>query len=293
MTDIILRGTLGHDQIRFFIASTTHTVERARQIHQTSPVVSAALGRLLTAAAIMGSMLKNPSDIVTLSIKGDGPAGGLLATSDSLSRVKGYPFQSLVDLPLKPNRKLDVSGALGQGTLTVIKDIGLKEPYVGQVPLVSGEIGEDLTHYFAVSEQTPSAVALGVLVDRDYTIRQAGGFLLQTLPGADEEEVTRLEQVLAGLPSVTVLMDQGNSPEEIAALLAGGSDYEISDSVPVEYHCNCDRERVEKALISLGRQELKTILAEDGRAVLHCHFCNSDYAFERPDLERVLAEAKA
>ena len=253
--------------------------------------MSAAMGRALTAVAIMGSMLKAENDLVSIQIKGDGPGGGLTVTSDSKSNVKGYPYNPMVDIPLKPNGKLDVQGALGYGTLTIIKDMGLKEPYVGQIPLVSGEIAEDLTYYFAKSEQTPSAVALGVLVDRDYTIKQSGGFIIQMMPDADEEIVDRLENKLSTMESVTSMLEKGMSCEDILEAVAGEFNPHILDRIPVEYNCNCSKKKVEKALISLGKKELAKIIEEDGKASLHCHFCNKDYEFNRDELISLLTEA--
>lgn len=288
MSDHILRGTFGDNSGRIFVANTHDTVNRAFEYHKTSPVMTAALGRTLTGAAIMGTMLKGENDLLTITIRGDGPAQGLTVTADSSARVKGYAYVPRVDLPLKPNGKLDVSGALGYGTMTVIKDLGLKEPYVGQIPLVSGEIAEDLTYYFAKSEQTPAAVALGVLVDRDYTVKQAGGFVIQMLPSAPDEIVDRLEEKMRGLESVTSMLEKGMDCAEIMDVLVGDMQPKVMDSIPVEYYCNCDRSRVEKALVSVGRSELEDILEKDGQATLHCHFCNKDYHFDRSDLTAIL-----
>lgn len=289
--DHILRASAGNGAMRIFVADTRQTAQTSFELHKTSPVMSAAMGRALTAAAIMGSMLKADDDLVSIQIKGDGPGAGLTVTSDSKSRVKGYPYNAMVDIPLKPNGKLDVQGALGYGTLTVIKDMGLKEPYVGQIPLVSGEIAEDLTYYFAKSEQTPSAVALGVLVDRDYSIKQSGGFIIQMMPDADDEIVAKLEEKLANIDSITTMLDKGMSTEDILNAIAGEFEVQILDTVPVSYNCNCTRERVEKALISLGKKELAKIIEEDGKASLHCHFCNKDYEFNKDELTAILTEA--
>lgn len=293
MKDYILRATAGDGSMRLFIANTKNTVEQAFLYHKTSPVMSAALGRALTGAAIMGSMLKNDEDMITIQIKGDGPGGGLTVTSDAKARVKGYVNNPIVDIPLKPNGKLDVQAALGYGTLTVIKDMGMKEPYVGQIPLVSGEIAEDLTYYFAKSEQTPSAVALGVLVGRDYNIKEAGGFVIQMLPEADDAVITKLEEKLKAVPPVTSMLDRGMTPENILMELAGEFEPKILDRVPVEYYCSCSRKRVEKALISIGKKEIAQILEEDKQASLHCHFCNKDYVFSEDDLLNILKELEA
>ncbi len=288
MSDHILRATAGENTVRLFIANTRDTVEQAYEYHNTSPVMSAALGRSLTAAAIMGSMLKSDKDVVTIQIKGDGPGGGLTVTSNSRSEVKGYVNNPNVDIPLKPNGKLDVQGALGYGTLTVIKDLGMKEPYVGRIPLVSGEIAEDMTYYFAKSEQTPSAVALGVLVDRDYSIKQAGGFVIQMMPGAPEEIITDLEERLMTIEPVTSMLEKGMSSEDILNILVGDREPHVLDRIPVNYVCNCSKERVEKALMAVGKKEIAKIIEEDGKATLHCHFCSKDYDFSREELEKLL-----
>lgn len=289
--DHILRASAGDGAVRIFIANTRDTVQKAFELHRTSPVMSAAMGRALTAAAIMGSMLKTDGDMVTIQIKGDGPGGGLTVTSDNKSRVKGYPNNAIVDIPLKPNGKLDVQAALGYGTLTVIKDMGLKEPYVGQIPLVSGEIAEDMTYYFAKSEQTPSAVALGVLVDRDYSIKQSGGFIIQMMPDADDGIISQLENKLSKLDSVTAMLESGMTTKDILTELAGDIGACILDTVPVKYYCSCSADRVRKALVSLGKKELAQIIEEDGKATLHCHFCNKDYDFNRDELIEILQSA--
>lgn len=288
--DYILRATAGEGSVRVFIANTKEIVQQAFLHHKTSPVMSAALGRALTAVSIMGSMLKSDDDLVTIKIKGDGPGKGLIVTGDSKARVKGYPFNPMVDIPLKPNGKLDVQNALGEGSLTVIKDMGLREPYVGQIPLVSGEIAEDLTYYFAKSEQTPSAVSLGVLVDRDYSIKQAGGFIIQVMPNADENIINSLETKLATIKPFTTLLEEGNTIEDILNILLGDFGVNILDKIPVKFYCNCSKERVEKALISIGKDELETIIKEDKKATLHCHFCNKDYEFNENDLKTLLNE---
>lgn len=286
--DYILRATAGNGSVRVFVADTRETVEKAFEYHKTSPVISAALGRALTGAAMMGSMLKGEDDMLTLQIKGDGPAGIITVTSDSKSRVKGYAGNPRVELPLTEDGKLDVKTAIGNGTLTVMKDMGLKEPYVGQIPLTSGEIAEDLTYYFVKSEQTPSAVALGVLVDKDYTIKQAGGFIIQLMPEADEDTIFSLEIKLHEMEPVTAMLEKGMTPEDIMDYLIGDLEPNILDKVPVEYYCNCSRERVEKALISLGKKEIAKIIEEDGKATLHCHFCNKDYEFNEEDLMNII-----
>lgn len=289
--DYILRATAGNGSIRAFAAVTKETVQKAFDIHKTTPVMSAALGRSLTAAAIMGSMLKSEKDLITINIRGNGPGQGLVVSGDCHSRVKGYVFNPNVDIPLKSNGKLDVSTALGEGSMTVIKDLGLKEPYVGQIPLVSGEIAEDLTYYFAKSEQTPSAVALGILIDRDYSIKQAGGFIIQLMPEANEEIVSALEAKISRIDSFTKMLEAGMSAEDILNEILGEFDLNILDKTEASYYCNCSRERVEKALLSVGKNELVKIIEEDKKANLHCHFCNTDYEFNEQELKELLANA--
>lgn len=291
MDDYILRATAADGLIRAFAATTKNTVQTARSLHNTTPVASAALGRLLTAGAMMGTMLKGEKDLVTLQIKGDGPIEGLLVTADSKGRVKGYPFNPNVDIPPKSPVKLDVGGAVGKGYLTVIKDLGLKEPYVGKTELVSGEIAEDLTYYYAKSEQIPTAIALGVLVDTDTSIKAAGGFIIQLMPGATLEVATMLEERITHLKYITELLDRGETPETILDAVLGDMDLEIIDKMPTEFYCDCSRERVEKALISIGEKDLKTILEEDKKAEISCHFCNKVYNFDEADLKKLLDEA--
>ena len=291
MKDYIVRATAANAQIRAFAATTTELVEEARVHHGTSPVATAALGRLLTGGVMMGSMMKNDTDVLTLQINCSGPIGGLTVTADALGNVKGYVNEPEVLLPPK-NGKLDVGGALGQGILNVIKDMGLKEPYAGQTILQTGEIAEDLTYYFAQSEQTPSAVALGVLVDTDTSIRSAGGFIIQLLPDATEEMIEKLEQKLATIPYVSDLLDMGETPEGILQMILGDMDLKILDTIPTAFYCNCARERVEKALISIGKEELEKIIREDKKATLHCHFCGKEYDFTEAELIRLLEEAK-
>ena len=288
MDDYILRITAGGGNVLAFIATTKNTVGKSAEIHRGTPVVTAALGRLLTAAAIISATLKNDGDLLTLNIRGDGPLGGIVATSDRFSRVKGYPINRDADVPLKEDGKLDISAAIGSGNLHVIKDMGLKEPYSGTIPLVSGEIAEDLAHYYATSEQTPSAIGLGVLVDIDHTVKQSGGLFIQLLPGADESIISKLENVIGGFGSVTSFLDGGKTPYDMAELFFGGFGYAINEKIPVEYYCNCSRSRVEKALISLGKDEIGKILTEDKKASLHCHFCRKDYDFDERDLEAIL-----
>lgn len=277
--DRIIRAMAANNCIRAFCATSRDLVEYARSVHNTSPVVTAALGRLLTAGAIMGSMQKGENDLLTLQIRCDGPVKGLTVTADSASNVKGYANVSDVVIPANSRGKLDVSGALGHGTLSVIKDMGLKDPYVGQVELVSGEIAEDLAYYFTSSEQVPSAVALGVLMEKNNTVKQAGGLIIQALPGASEEALACVEKRLAVVTSITALLEEGKSPENILEDILGDMDLQILDSVDTHFKCNCDRDRVEKVMISLGKEEIKKMIDEAEPVELKCHFCNRSYEF--------------
>ncbi len=292
MSDYIVRATAANAQIRAFAATTKETVETARTAHDTSPVMTAALGRLLTAGSMMGSMLKSEKDLVTLQIKGDGPAKGLTVTADANANVKGYAIEPQVMLPPNAMHKLDVGGAIGQGFLSVIKDMGFKDPYVGQTQLQTGEIAEDLTYYFATSEQVPSAVGLGVLMEKDNTVKQAGGFIIQLMPFAEEEVIEKLEKNLANVSSVTRLLDEGNTPEQILELLLGDLGLEINDTIPTGFHCNCDKERVEKAIISIGKQEIADMIAEGKPIEVKCQFCNKAYHFDMEDLKRIIKRSK-
>ena len=291
MTDYIVRATAANAQIRAFACTTRNLVEEARKAHNTSPVMSAALGRLLSAGAMMGSMLKGEKDLLTLQIKGDGPGRGVTVTADGKGNVKGYPDVADVILPANAKGKLDVGGALGNGYLQVIKDLGLKEPYVGKIELQTGEVAEDLTYYFAVSEQIPSGVGLGVLMERDNTVKQAGGFIVQLMPFASEEVISKLENNLSKVAAVTSLLEAGNTPEQMLEILLEGFDIEFTDKMPVQFFCNCTKSRVEKALISVGKKELKSMI-EDGKAIeVNCHFCNRDYEFTVEELEAMYRKA--
>lgn len=285
MKDYMVRATAADAQIRAFACTTRGVVETARAAHNTSPVVTAALGRLLSAGVMMGSMLKGEEDLITLQIKGDGPVGGLTVTADASGRVKGYANVPDVILPAKPNGKLDVSGAVGQGVLSVIRDMGLKDPYIGQTDLQTGEIAEDLTYYFASSEQVPSSVGLGVLMNKENTVRQAGGFLIQLMPFAEDAVIDKLEENLRKVTSVTSILDAGNTPEQLLEILLDGMDPEITDTMPVSFFCNCSKDRVEKALVSIGREELKSMI-DDGKEIeVNCHFCNKNYTFSVEELQ--------
>lgn len=290
--DRIVRATAANAQLRIFTADTRELVEEARQRHKTTPVATAALGRLLTAGAIMSTMLKNESDVLTLKVMGDGPLGSITVTADGKNQVKGFVGNPNVDLPLNAKGKLDVAGAVGRGGLNVIQDLGLKEPYVGQIPLVSGELAEDLTYYYANSEQVPSSVGLGVLVDRDYTVKKAGGFIVQLLPYTTEETIDKLEANLNRLSSVTAFFEEGKTAEELVEFLCDGMEPQITDTIPVRFSCNCSRERVEKALISLGRGELSSMIDEKLPTTLNCSFCNTDYVFSVEELKELLKKSK-
>ena len=292
MNDYIIRATAANGQIRAFAAVTTQMVETAREHHNTSPVATAALGRLLTAGAMMGSMMKGEKDVLTLQIKAGGPLQGLTVTADSQGNVKGYVGNPDVCIPANSKGKLDVAGAVGPGFLTVIKDMGLKEPYSGQVMLQTCEIAEDLTYYFATSEQVPSAVGLGVLMNKNNTVRQAGGFIVQLMPFAEEEVISRLEQNVQKISSVTNLLEEGHTPESLLEKVLEGFDMQINEKTDTRFHCNCSKERVEKALISIGRKELNEMIQEGKPIEMNCHFCNKNYNFTVEDLKRIIRECK-
>lgn len=287
MSDYLVRAAAADAQVRAFAVTARDTVETARVAHDTSPVMTAALGRLLCAGAMMGSMMKGDADILTLQIRGDGPAGGLTVTADSKGRVKGYAVHPQVILPANSQGKLDVGGAIGTGTLQVIRDLGLKEPYVGQTDLQTGEIAEDLTWYFAASEQVPSSVGLGVLMEKNNTVKQAGGFIVQLMPFAEEKVIEKLEANLSRIHSVTKLLEDGNSPEQILGILLEGMDMELLSTMPVEFSCNCSRERVAKALYSIGKKEMDEMIADGEPIEVKCHFCNRAYQFSVEDLKQI------
>lgn len=291
MKDYVVRATAANSQVRAFAATTRDMVETAREHHNTSPVATAALGRLLTAGALMGSMMKNDTDVLTIQIKGDGPIGGLTVTADSHANVKGYVENPDVMLPPK-NGKLDVGGALGIGLMNVIKDMGLKEPYVGQTILVTSEIAEDLTYYFANSEQVPSSVGLGVLMEKDNTVKCAGGFIIQMMPFAEEATIAKLEENLKNVTSVTAMLDKGYTPEQILEELFGDLGVEITDTIPAQFYCNCSKERVEQAVASIGRKDLVELIEEGKDIEVKCHFCNTAYNYTVEDLENILKRSR-
>ena len=283
--DYIVRATAANHQLRAFAVTSRDIVEKAREIHNTSPVATAAIGRMLTAASMMGSMMKGEKDVLTLQVECGGPIGGITVTADSNADVKGYVNNPNVILPPNAQGKLDVSGALGPGFLNVIKDIGLREPYNGQTHLVSGEIAEDLTYYFATSEQVPSSVGLGVLMDKDNHVRQAGGFIIQVMPDTDDEVIDKLEARLSEVHSVTDMLDKGMTPEDILGYVLEGMDIEILETIPTQYKCNCSVERVSKAIASIGKKDLQEMI-DDGKPIeVNCQFCGSHYKFDTEQLK--------
>lgn len=292
MSDYIVRATAADNQIRAFAATTRELTEHARSIHNTSPIATAALGRLLTAGAMMGSMMKGTNDLLTLQIKSEGPIEGLTVTADSEANVKGYVYNPSVMLPPSPLGKLDVGGALGAGILSVIKDMGLKDPYVGQTELVSGEIAEDITYYYAVSEQVPSSVALGVLMNKENTVKRAGGFIIQLMPFADEEVIAKLEKKIGEISAITQLLDADMTPEMILEHILGDFNLEILDTIPTTYNCNCSKERVEKAIISIGRKDIQEMIEDKEPIEVNCHFCNTHYVFTTEELQSLLEKSR-
>ena len=291
MKDYIVRATAGDGQVRAFAATTGNLVEEARRRHNTSPVATAALGRLLTAGAMMGSMMKNDTDVLTLQIKGDGPLGGITVTADAKANVKGFVENPDAMLPPK-NGKLDVGGAVGIGLLNVIKDMGMKEPYVGQTILQTSEIAEDLTYYFATSEQVPYSVGLGELMNKDNTVHCAGGFIVQVMPFVTDEVLSRLEENIQKISSVTQMLDDGHTPEQMLERVLEGLDIEITDTIPANFSCNCSHERIEKAIISIGKKDIQSMIDEGKEVEVKCHFCNTAYKFSVEELKEILKHAK-
>ena len=290
MKDYVIRAFAAGGEVRAFACTTKNMVEEARLHHDSMPVVTTALGRLLSAGSMMGLMMKGDDDKLTLQIKGDGPIGGLVVTADSKARVKGYAFNPDVDIPLKAEGKLDVGGAVGNGELTVIRDLGLKEPYVGRTKLISGEIAEDLTYYFASSEQVPSVVALGVLVERDYSVKRAGGFIIQLMPGASDATIDAIEKKISMVTSVTGMLDEDMTPEEILTFILEDLGIEITDKVETSFVCDCNKERVEQVLLSIGEQELTSLYEEDKPVELCCQFCGKKYEFSKEEIGKLIKE---
>lgn len=287
MADYMVRATAANAQIRAFAITSKDTVEHARRAHNLSPVVTAALGRLMTGGVMMGSMLKGEGDMLTLQIGGAGPVHGLTVTADSRGSVKGYADNPQAIMPPNSVGKLDVGGVIGAGVLTVIKDMGLKEPYSSTIELTTGEIGDDLTYYFAASEQIPSSVALGVLMEKNNTVKQAGGFIIQLMPFTSEETIAKLEEKLTYVSPVTTLLEEGNTPEQILEMILGDMGLEITDTMPVRFYCSCSKERVEKVLLSLGKKELQSLIDEGQDVELNCHFCNTNYVFTVEELQNI------
>lgn len=293
MADRIVRAISTDGMVQAAAICSRDLTERARQIHKTLPVATAALGRTLAAASMMGNALKSDGASLTLQFKGDGPLGTVLAVSDNEGNVRGYVTNPHVDLPLRPDGKLDVGAAVGtEGTLIVIRDLKMKEPYVGSVALLSGEIADDLAAYFVESEQIPSACGLGVLVDRDQSVRAAGGYLIQLLPGAGEDVISRVEGGVLAAGAVTKLLEGNDDPEKMLRTILSDFDVEILETSPIAYRCDCSRDRMRRALLSLGSQELRTILESDGQADLSCRFCGSHQLFDRKELEELLKIAR-
>ena len=292
MKDYIVRATAANAQIRAFAITSRELVEKARSIHDTSPVITAGLGRFLTAAAMMGSMLKGEKDMLTMQIHCDGPVRGLTVNADAHANVKGAALEPQVILPPNALGKLDVGGAIGTGILSVIKDMGLKEPYVGQTQIQTGEIAEDLTYYFATSEQIPSAVGLGVLMNKDNTVKRAGGFIIQLMPFAEDATINVLEEKLKTMDSVTNILDAGNTPEQLLEILLGDLELQINDTIPAQYLCDCSRERVERAIISIGKKDIQEMINDAKPVEVSCQFCDKIYNFEVDDLKEMLKTAK-
>lgn len=292
MSDYIVRATAANDQIRAFAITSREMVEKARQLHETSPVATAAFGRLLTGAAMMGSMMKGEKDILTIRMRGDGPINGITVTADSGSNVKGYVGNPNVIIPPNYLGKLDVGAAIGYGTMSVTKDLGMKEPYTSQINLTTSEVAEDLTYYFAASEQVPSAVALGVLMEKNNTVKQAGGFILQLMPFAEEKVIAFLEDKVNKISSVTDMLEKGMTPEDILEEVVGELGLKINDKIPTAYKCNCSRERVSRALVSIGKKELNDMINDGKEININCNFCNTNYAFSVAELKELYKKCK-
>lgn len=290
-SDYIVRATAANHQIRAFAISSTNTIEEARQRHNTSPIATVALGRLMSAGAMMGAMMKGDDDIITIQIKGDGPIGGLTVTADAKANVKGYVNHPEVMLPLNSAGQLDVEKALGIGVLSVIKDIGLREPYVGDTILVTSDITQDLTYYFATSEQVPTSVGLSVIMSKDNTVKSAGGFIIQLLPDASEEIISALEKNIKEVKNVTTMLEHGYTPEQMLEELLGEFGLDIMDKIPTQFHCNCSKERMSRALISIGKKELRSLIEEGKPIEVNCHFCGSHYNFDVEELKDLLHKA--
>lgn len=289
MKDYLIRGMDKKGRLRIFVAKTTNMVEEARKIHETSPTATAAMGRSLTAAAMMGATMKNEEDLLTLKISGNGTIGTITIVGNNKGEVKGLADYPQSDVPSTLEGKLDVGSLVGnEGTITVIMDLGLKEPYVGQTEIVTGEIGDDIANFYLVSEQVPTAVALGVLVDKDITTKAAGGYIIQILPEISDDEITLIENAIQKAEPISTMINNGLTPEEIMHELLGEFDMEVTDKIELNYKCDCSEDKIEKVLISLGRKEIEDIIHEDGESEVVCHFCNTKYKFDRDKLEKIL-----
>lgn len=287
MEDYIIRGTAADGTVRAFAAVTTNMVREAREVHNLSFVASAALGRTMTAAAIISRLLDGVNDSVTIQIKGDGPLGGIVVVSDAEANVRGYVYNPSIEVPLNTEGKLDVSKAVGAGYLNIIRDMGLKEPYIGYVDLLTGEIADDIAYYYAYSEQIPSVVGLGVLVETDGTIVNSGGFIIQLMPGASNETIDYIERKSLEIPNVTEMLSMGKAPEDILEFILGEKGLKFADKTTCNYSCNCSRDRMERNLISLGKKEIQEIIEQQGEAEVVCHFCNTKYIFTKDDLQNL------
>lgn len=292
MGDYIRRATAANGTVRAFAARTTDMASEAKMTHNLSPVACAALGRAMTVSAMIAITMKGEKDSLTVQFSGDGPLGTMVVVSDSKANVRGYVNNPDVDLPLNPYGKLDVGGAIGKGRLTVIKDMGLKEPYVGHVKIVTGEVAEDLTAYYAYSEQVPTAISLGVLVDVDGSVINSGGFMIQLMPDAEERTINIIEAKISGMPPITTLLSEGKTPEDILEMILGELELKIGDEYPTNYKCNCSWERMERNIYSLGVREIEDILKEQGEAEAQCHFCNKKYLFDENDLKGMIESLK-
>lgn len=286
--DYMVRGTAAEGRIRAFAIVTNHVVENMYETHNTSPNVTAALGRLMTGALMMGAMMKNEKDRLTLSIRSEGPIQGMTVTVDNQGHVKGFPSVAQVPLVEKYPGKLDVGASVGKGTLTVVRDEGLKEPYSSQIILPTGEIGDDLTYYFAASEQVPSAVGLGVLVDTDLSVKDAGGFIIQLMPDALDSDIDKLEANVKKINSITHLLEEGLSPEKMLQMILGDMGLEILSEMPVSYECDCSKDRVGRALLSIGKGDLQEMVDEGKPVELKCHFCNTVYTFTPDEIREMM-----
>lgn len=289
----MIRAVAADAQIRAFAVTACDLTERARQAHNTSPIATAALGRAMSGALMMADMLKGPRDLLTIQIDGDGPMQGLVVTADNHGHVKGYVKNPMVILPPNAEGHLNVGGAVGRGTLTVIRDMDLKDPYIGQIPLVTGEIAQDLTAYYAQSEQIPSSVGLGVLMNKENTVRRAGGFVVQLMPFADEAVISKLEDNIRGITSVTSILEEENTPEHLLQRVLDGFDLQVNSTMDVSFYCSCSRERFERGLILLGREELESIIADGKEIELTCRFCSSSYTYTPQELKELLPRTEA